>query len=568
MSSNKFSKIAYDLLKSRYLKENETPQEMFRRTARWIARAETKDRDIWSEKFYNLMNNLDFLPNSPCLMNAGTSMPQLAACFVYPVYDDMESIFNTLKHAAVTHKSGGGTGFSFSRLRPRGDIVHSTRGTTSGPVSFIEVYDKATEAIRQGGKRRGANMGILRVDHPDIEDFINAKQKENKLNNFNISVALTDEFMDAFANGEEYNLYFPKGTFRGRKPAKKILDMIAKGAWENGEPGVIFIDKINRKNPLIKLGEIEATNPCAEQPLLPYEACILGSINLSNFVKAERIDWERLEKAVKTSVRFLDDAIDMSAYPLQKIKEVVKSNRKIGLGVMGFASALMKLEIPYASSRGIKTGRKIMKFVQEKSHEASKELFREKGAFPNFKKSGLKEKRRNALVTTIAPTGSISLIAGTSSGIEPLYSLAAQRRTDEGNKYTIIDSVFLKKIQELGFDGEKIIKEVIEKGGVKHIVSLPEDKKQIFLTAVEIEPRIHVMMQAAFQRYVDNAISKTVNLPEDFTLNNVKDIILKAYRLGCKGITLYRQHSRTRQVFDIACPCEESYLKKCDVGEV
>ncbi len=557
MSEDKFTPLARDLLEKRYLRENEDTCGMFFRVASWIAEAEGKDSKEWEEKFFDIMNSLDFLPNSPCLMNAGTSMPQLAACFVYPIEDDLESIFNTLKLAALTHKSGGGTGFSFSRLRPNGDKVGMTGGVTSGPVSFMEIYDKTTQKIRQGGKRRGANMAVLRVDHPDVEEFIDAKQKEHRLNNFNISVAVTDEFMDALEKNTDYDMFFPPGVnFRGQKNAENIFDKISYGAWKNGEPGVLFIDKINRKNPLLKLGELEATNPCAEQALLPYEACILGSINLANHVKENRIDWDKLRKTVQVSVRFLDDAIDVSDFPLKETNEIVKKNRKIGLGIMGFAAMLMKLEIPYCSIEGVRTGKKVMKFINETAHQTSEKLADEKGEFPNFYSSTLKKMRRNSFVTTIAPTGSISIIAGTSSGIEPVYSLITRRQNEEGKKFEIIDPVFKEKLKKNNFSEKEIVKDIIEKGGIKNIESVPEKLRKVFLAATEIEPRVHVLMQAAFQQHVDNAISKTVNLPEDITISEVKKIIRTAYRTGCKGITLYRQHSREQQVLNIVCECK------------
>ena len=581
MSENKFSPFARDLLEKRYLRENEDTRSMFFRVASWIAGAEGKDSKEWEEKFFDIMNSLDFLPNSPCLMNAGTSMPQLAACFVYPIEDDLESIFNTLKLAALTHKSGGGTGFSFSRLRPNGDKVGMTGGVTSGPVSFMEIYDKTTQKIRQGGKRRGANMAVLRVDHPDVEEFIDAKQKEHRLNNFNISVAVTDKFMDALEKNTDYDIFFPShGNLRGKKNAENIFDKISYGAWKNGEPGVLFIDKINRKNPLLKLGELEATNPCAEQALLPYEACILGSINLANHVKEKkiplpplvkggggfsdenRIDWDKLRKTVQVSVRFLDDAIDVSDFPLKETNEIVKKNRKIGLGIMGFAAMLMKLEVPYCSIEGIKTGKKVMKFINEIAHRTSEKLADEKGEFPNFYSSTLKKKRRNSLVTTIAPTGSISIIAGTSSGIEPVYSLITRRQNEEGKKFEIVDPVFRKKLKKNNLSEKEIVKDIIEKRGIKNVESVPEKLRKVFLTAVEIEPRAHVLMQAAFQQHVDNAISKTVNLPEDITISEVKKIIRTAYRTGCKGITLYRQHSREQQVLNIVCECESTGMMK------
>ncbi len=559
MSSN-YSPLAMKILRKRYLKEGEEPEDMFRRVSSWVAQAEKKTC-LWEERFFKLLNGHYFIPNSPCLMNAGTVLPQLAACYVYPVEDNLEKIFSTLKDTAVTHKSGGGTGFSFSNLRPRGDSVGMTGGVTSGPVSFMEVYDKATEAVKQGGKRRGANMGVLRVDHPDILEFIEAKHNEEKLNNFNISVALTDEFMRAVMRDDKFPLCFPPCKERKKVSARKIFDRIAAGGWRNGEPGVLFIDKINRNNPLKKIGEIESTNPCAEQPLLPYEACILGSVNLEKHAGEDGINFKKLSETVRCAVRFLDDAIDMSDYPLKKVRETVKKNRKIGLGVMGFSSMLMKLEVPYSSVEGVKTAGKVMKFINETAHEASRMLAEEKGEFPNFYRSELKKKRRNALLTTIAPTGTISLIAGTTSGIEPVYSLVWERKDEEGKKHRFTDPVFKEKIRKYAIDEERAVEEVIQKGGIDSAVSIPERLKPVFLNATEINPRIHLLIQAAFQRHVDNAISKTVNLPREFTIKEVKDIILRAYRLGCKGVTVYRQQSRRQQVFNMACACEENTEK-------
>lgn len=552
-----YTSFADDLLKKRYLKDNEDIHGMFDRVATHISQAEKENTGQWRDKFFNLMNDLDFLPNSPCLMNAGTSMPQLAACFVYPIEDDLESIFDTLKLSALTHKSGGGTGFSFSRLRPRGDSVGKTGGITSGPVSFMEVYDKATDAIRQGGKRRGANMSILRVDHPDIEEFIDSKLEDDKLNNFNISVAVSDKFMESVKNDSDfYTTFPPDGEKRKKMNPKNILEKIARGAWKTGEPGVIFIDKINRGNPIPALGMIEATNPCGEMPLLPYEACILGSINLSKHVKEGAIDWDKLGFTTGMSVRFLDDAIDVSEFPLKEIKDLVLKNRKIGLGVMGFASMLVEIGIPYNSIDAIRIGKKIMKFINQKAHKASEELAVEKGEFPNFSISDLSVKRRNALVTTIAPTGSISIIAGASSGIEPIYSPVIERQNEDGKIYRIVDPVLMEKIKDLNIPQEKIINDITEHGKISSLDYIPSKVRELFLSAMEIDPRIHVLMQAAFQKNVDNAISKTVNLPEDFPLDDVKDIIITSYRVGCKGITLYRQHSREQQVLNIVCECD------------
>ncbi len=558
MNAPVFSGLALDILEKRYLSSGETPEDMFGRVASWVAQAEGDERSRWEKEFFSLMRNLDFLPNSPCLMNAGTSRPQLAACFVFPVEDSMDSIFDTLKNAALTHKYGGGTGFSFSRLRPRGSGVGVTGGRTSGPVPFIEVYDKATEAIKQGGRRRGANMGVLRVDHPDIEEFIEAKLDEEKLNNFNISVAVTDEFMEAVKKGSDYTLSFPPGGKPYRKlPAREVLAKMARGAWKNGEPGIIFIDRVNRKHPLNPLGEIESTNPCGEQPLLPYEACILGSVNLENHTQDGEILWERLKNTVSTGVRFLDDALDMSEYPLKEIEDTVRRNRKIGLGVMGFASMLMRLNIPYASPEGIRTASRVMRFIRDEAHAASGELGEEKGEFPSFYRSRLKEKRRNAMVTTIAPTGTLALIAGTSSGIEPVYSLYTERVIGDSEVFSITDRNFINYLEINNIDPDKAMREVAEKGGVSRSDILPEEAKRVFLSATEINPRYHVAMQAAFQRFTDNAISKTVNLPEDFTVREVEDIIFRAFRLGCKGITVYRQFSRRQQVMNIACACEK-----------
>ncbi|MDA3792926.1 MAG: adenosylcobalamin-dependent ribonucleoside-diphosphate reductase [Elusimicrobia bacterium] len=562
----KFSPLAEELLKKRYLLKEETPDGMFRRVAGFVAAAEVTGRVKQEEKFYNLISSLDFLPNSPCLMNAGTKVPQLAACFVYPIEDDMEAIFDTLKHTALTHKTGGGTGFSFSRLRPRGDIVKSTGGKTTGPISFMEVYDKATEAVMQGGKRRGANMGILRVDHPDIEEFIDAKADEQKLNNFNISVALTDEFMEALKNDSEYNLYYPPGKkVRGKKNAKFIFDKIARGGWKNGEPGVIFIDKVNRSNPLKEMGDIEATNPCGEQPLFPYEACILGSINLSRHVAGGKVDWKKLKGTTETAVEFLDDAIDVSFFPLKAISETVKSNRKIGLGIMGFAAMLMKLNISYNSVKAIELARKTMDFITKTAHRRSEGLAEEKGEFPNYFKSDIKTPRRNALVTTIAPTGSISILAGTTSGIEPLYSLVIDRESPSGKRMLSADPVFIERLKKEQFSPDKIssdeiIEQLSEGKKLSDLQGIPDKLKEVFVTALDIPPRVHVLMQAAFQKYVDNAISKTVNLPEHYGLDGVKDIIVRAYRTGCKGITVYRHNARRQQVLNIVCECDNPGL--------
>jgi ribonucleoside-diphosphate reductase alpha chain len=557
------SNNAITVLKKRYLKKNEkgnpveTPEDMFRRVARNIAEADrtyTKNAplELIEQKFYNLMTSLRFLPNSPTLMNAGRELQQLSACFVLPVEDSIESIFDAVKYTALIHKSGGGTGFSFSRLRPKNDVVKTTKGISSGPVSFMTIFDKATETIVQGGTRRGANMGILDVHHPDIVDFIKSKSEQHLLNNFNISVAVTDDFMTAVQTDSDYELINPRtkkivGTLR----AREVFDLIAELAWKHGDPGVVFIDAINRYNPTPALGRIESTNPCGEQPLLPFEACNLGSINLKKMVRDQQIDWDLLQQTVDTAVHLLDNVVDKSVFPLEQIEQMVHGNRKIGLGVMGFADLLILLGIPYNSERARDTARQIMKFVQETSDKKSLELGEKRGTFPNwdtsaYAKSGLRY--RNATRTTIAPTGTISIIAGCSSGIEPLFAVSFVRNVLDDKQLPETNPLFLDTAVKEGFYSDELVREIARKGSLHDIKGVPEDIKSLFVTAHDISAMDHVHMQAAFQEYTDNAVSKTVNFPHDATVEDVKEVYFEAHRLHCKGITVYRDGSRDVQV--------------------
>ena len=555
---------ALEVLRKRYLLRDEegkiveTPAQTFRRVSKAIAKVDGKygENPKESEKiFYGMMARFEFLPNSPTLFNAGTELGQLSACFVLPVDDSLESIFTAVKDMALIEKSGGGVGFDFSKLRPKGDIVKSTKGVASGPVSFMRVFDAATEVIKAGGKRRGAMMGVLGADHPDIIGFITSKQKSGVLSNFNVSVAVTDDFMKTLEEDGEYWLINPRNKEKVRRlKVKDVWNLMAKSAWESGDPGVIFLDEINRYNPIPEIGRIESTNPCAEQPLLPYESCNLGSINLSRMVENGKINWKKLRETVRNAVHFLDNVIDANRFPLKEIEKVTKANRKIGLGVMGFADMLIKLGVPYDSEEALKLAEKIMKFVTEEARKKSVELGEERGSFPNFDKSVWKDKYhslRNATITTIAPTGSISIIAGCSSGIEPLFAISFMRKVLEGTRLFEINPLFEMIAKERGFYSAELLEEIARTGSVQGIKGVPEDVKRVFVTALDIQPEWHVRTQAAFQKYTDNAVSKTVNLPQDATVEDVEKVFWLAYRLKCKGITVYRYGSKPEQVLNI-----------------
>ncbi len=566
------SKNSLIVFEKRYLAKNdsgivvETPEELFSRVARFVASADfsygkgVEETNKLADDFYEMMADLRFLPNTPTLMNAGRPLGQLSACFVLPIEDSMDKIFDAVKNMALIHKSGGGTGFSFSRLRPKNDMVKSTAGVSSGPVSFMNIFNSATETIKQGGTRRGANMAILDITHPDILDFIKSKEDETSLTNFNISVALTDDFMKAVKNNENYYLKNPRtGENADAISAREIFNLIVKKAWSNGEPGIVFIDRINDHNPLKKIGKIESTNPCGEQPLLPFESCNLGSINLNKVIKKingkSEIDFDLLKKITTLAVHFLDNVIDMNKYPLEEIKINTTANRKIGLGVMGFADLLISLEIPYNSEKAVETAHSIMSAIQAASKEASRELAVTRGAFPNFDQSSYAELKespiRNATTTTIAPTGTISIIANSSSGIEPIFALAYVRNVMDNNVLIETNPLFEETAKKEGFYSPEMMEKIAAHGSAAGVEEVPEKYRNVFMTAHDIAPEWHIKIQAAFQKYVDNAVSKTVNFPNEASEKDIESVYTMAYDLDCKGVTVYRDGSRDSQVLEI-----------------
>jgi len=570
------------VLKRRYLIKDdqgqvvETPEELFWRVANVIAAADgnfgtTKEEvDKTSAEFYEMMARLEFIPNSPTLMNAGRKLGQLSACFVLPIDDNMESIFETVKNTALIHKSGGGTGFAFSRLRPKNSVVASTSGVASGPISFMKVINAATEAVKQGGTRRGANMGILRVDHPDILDFIKCKDDLSELTNFNISVGVTDTFMRAVRDRTSYPLIDPRTGeqyVENDKPqsleAVEVFQLIIEHAHKTGEPGVIFLDKINAKENTPEVGLVEATNPCGEQPLLPYESCNLGSVNISKVVRAvvdssdtsrmfrNEIDWDKLRDLVHKGVHFLDNVIEQNQYPLTQIDEATRNNRRIGLGIMGWADLLIMLDIPYNSNQALELADKMMSFIQKEADLASEALAAKRGPFPNWGKSVFakrKNPRRNSTVTTIAPTGTISIIAGCSSGIEPVFAISYVRNVMDSTKLVEVNPLFESRAKEIGIFSPSLMERIAEKNSICDFEEIPKGVRDVFVTSHDITPEWHIRMQAAFQKHTENAVSKTINLPKEATVDDVKTAYELAYALGCKGVTIYRDGSRAFQV--------------------
>ena len=561
----KLSSNALKVLRERYLLKDrnrriiETPDHLFRR----VANAITKNKKQ-AKEFYGVMSRLEFVPNTPTLMNAGTDIGQLSACFVLPVEDSLESIYTTLKNSALIHQSGGGTGFDFSRLRPEGDTVFSTKGTSSGPVSFISIFDKSTDVIKQGGKRRGANQGILRIDHPDIVEFIKIKSTNpSSFRNFNLTVAITDRFMKAVKANRKYDLINPRNRKTVKRiNARKIFNLIVDSAWRCGDPCLIFIDEINRRNPTPALGRLEATNPCAELPLLPYESCNLGAINLSKVVENKEIDWEKLRRLVQTGVTFLDNVVDKNKYPLKEIRDITLANRKIGLGVMGFADMLVLLGIPYNTEEAVSLGEKIMKFIKTESKNQSAKLAGKYRNFPNFRKSiwaRKYRKMRNATTNCLQPTGTVSIIAGCSSSIEPIFGIAFVRHVLAGKNLVDVNPLFRKTARERGFYTKNLIYRIVRRGTIQGIKEIPEDVRKVFVCAHDIKPEWHITMQAAFQKHIDNAVSKTVNLPHNASRKDVEKAFLLAYRQKCKGITVYRDRSKKEQVLSLG-------VKECPKG--
>ena len=561
----KLSSNALKVLRERYLLKDrnrriiETPDHLFRR----VANAITKNKKQ-AKEFYGVMSRLEFVPNTPTLMNAGTDIGQLSACFVLPVEDSLESIYTTLKNSALIHQSGGGTGFDFSRLRPEGDTVFSTKGTSSGPVSFISIFDKSTDVIKQGGKRRGANQGILRIDHPDIVEFIKIKSTNpSSFRNFNLTVAITDRFMKAVKANRNYDLINPRNRKTVKRVnAKKIFNLIVDSAWRCGDPCLIFIDEINRRNPTPALGRLEATNPCAELPLLPYESCNLGAINLSKVVENRKIDWEKLRRLVQTGVTFLDNVVDKNKYPLKEIRDITLANRKIGLGVMGFADMLVLLGIPYNTKEAVSLGEKIMKFIKTESKNQSAKLAGKYRNFPNFRKSiwaRKYRKMRNATTNCLQPTGTVSIIADCSSSIEPIFGIAFVRHVLAGKGLVDVNPLFRKTAKKRGFYTKNIIYKIVRRGTIQGMKEVPADVRKVFVCAHDIKPEWHITMQAAFQKHIDNAVSKTVNLPHNASRKDVEKAFLLAYRQKCKGITVYRDRSKKEQVLSLG-------VKECPKG--
>lgn len=562
-----FRPIVRRVLEERYLRRDpegrvvESPEELFWRVARAVAAAEVQyggeeAANRQAETFHEAMASRKFLPNSPTLMNAGLPLGQLAACFVIPIEDDMRSIMEGVKDMSLIHQTGGGTGFTFSHLRPRGDQVRSTGGVATGPVGFMRIYDITTEVVKQGGRRRGANMGILNVDHPDIIEFIEAKAEHGMLTNFNLSVGVTDAYMQKVEDGKEYSLVNPRTAQETKRlPAREVFDRICQYALETGDPGLVFLDAIERANPTPELGRLEATNPCGEQPLLPFESCTLASINLSRLINGGSLDWEELDRLVKMGITFLDDVIDQSHYPLPQISAIVRANRKVGLGVMGLADMFIKLNLAYDSEEALKLGEKIMTRLAAGAVAQSQALARERGPFPNFRRSRYytegQPPRRHATVTTVAPTGTISLIAGASSGIEPLFAVSYRRRALEGEEFDEVNPLFLEKLRQAGLDESRWLSKVQETGRVRPFTELPEDLRRLFPTTFEVSVDYQVQMQAAFQKQVENAVSKTINLAPEASREDVAQAYFLAHRLGLKGITVYRYGSRSGQVLSL-----------------